>query len=221
MGLGLARAEFLDATCIKAIKKISDFQLPEVPSLWMEFHGSEAGVKEQLDSVLAIAGSYDLVGSEMATAEAQRQKIRHARHEALYGIMALRPGTKAFVTDICLPISALAQHIEVATKELGKTGLIGSVLGHVGDGNFHCCILVDPENKEEIQRAQDFADKIAERAIAAGGTSTGEHGVGAGKLKFMAQEHGESLEVMAQIKRSLDPKNILNPGKTIPQGDPV
>ena len=213
MGLNLSRAEFLDKTLVEATNNFAQLSLPVAPSLWVEFQGTEASVKEQVATVLALAEGNGCVGSETATEQAELENLWHARHEALYALMALRPGTKGFITDACVPISHLAEQISQANKALETSGLKGSILGHVGDGNFHTCLLVDSDNPEEIRLAETFAEGVSQRSIACGGTCTGEHGIGSGKKKFMELEHGEGVGVMRAIKQALDPHGIMNPGK--------
>ena len=216
MGLSIASAEFLDETLVGAINDYAGLKLKVAPSLWMEFHGTAASVKEQLHLAQEVALGYGSLESAGATGQAEKEQLWSARHDALYALMAMKPGCQGFVTDACVPIARLAEQIGLAKEDLAASGLTGSILGHVGDGNFHVCILLDPNDQKEIQAAKEYANRLAHRTISQEGTITGEHGIGAGKLSFMSDEHGESLLVMAGIKRALDPQNIMNPGKVIP-----
>ncbi len=214
-GLGLARIELLDALQIRGVNLHSKLGLPEQPHLFVEFHGSEAGVAEQAREFGEIAAEHGGSDYAWATREEDRNRLWQARHDAYWAAKALRPGAEAFVTDACVPISRLADCIEATTRDIAASGLVAPMVGHVGDGNFHLSIMLAPDAPDEFDRARDLAGRLAERTLEMEGTVTGEHGVGYGKRAYMAAEHGEGWAVMGEIKRTLDPKNILNPGKIV------
>jgi len=185
--------------------------------LFFELHGSPAGVAEQTQALSDIAASHGGMDFEWADRPEDRTRLWQARHDAYYACLGLQPGARSVTTDVCVPISRLAECIAATMADLAETKLVAPLLGHVGDGNFHMLVLVDPDDMAMLKRAQDFAQRLAERAIAMDGTCTGEHGVGRGKRKYMALEHGEeALNVMRAIKRALDPDNLMNPGKILP-----
>lgn len=215
MGIPMARIEYVDPTSIRAVNLHSDMSMPEKPHLFVEFHGSENGAKEQTEQFGEIAADFGCLGFEWSANMEERNRLWHARHNFAYGMYRLRPGSKALVTDVCVPISRLAEALTETTKDLEESGLISPIIGHVGDGNFHTSPLIMPDNPEEVQLAKDLAHRMNQRALRLGGTITGEHGVGVGKKRYMIEEHGDAWGVMADIKRTLDPKNILNPGKTV------
>lgn len=216
MGLPLARIELLDALQIKGMNTYNpDMQMPEVPHLFLEFHGSEAGVAEQSESFGDIAAEHGGADFAWATKAEDRNRLWKARHDAYYAGKSLRPGAEGYVTDCCVPISRLAECIAGTRAEIAKSGLIAPLVGHVGDGNFHLLILIEKDNAEELAQAQDLAHRVNTLALACGGTVTGEHGVGLGKKRYMLQEHGDAYAVMGDLKRSFDPGNILNPGKLV------
>jgi D-lactate dehydrogenase (cytochrome) len=187
------------------------------PTLFCEFHGSEAGVAEQIATFRAITTDFGAGEMRFASQTEDRTRLWKARHNAWFAAKALRPGCEAFATDACVPISQLARVIAETQAEITEAGLVAPLVGHVGDGNFHMLLLYDPAVPAERQRAEALAQSIARRAIAAGGTATGEHGIGLHKLGLLEEEHGAgALRQMAAIKRALDPGNILNPGKTVP-----
>jgi len=217
MGIPVARIELLDEVQVDAINRYSDFNYPLKPTLFFEFHGTESWVQEQSKIVKEI--SSDEGGSEFqwSTHEKERQKLWEARHNAYYASLAMRPGTKGWPTDVCVPISRLAECIMETRQDIDKEGLTVPIVGHVGDGNFHLLFMIDPKNEEEdLKRYQPLNDRLVERTLRMGGTCTGEHGIGSGKLKYMHAEHGESLELMRMIKNTFDPENLMNPGKVIP-----
>ncbi|WP_417523570.1 FAD-binding oxidoreductase [Marinovum sp.] len=216
MGLPMARIEFVDAACAAAVYAYAGMDFPLLPHLLLEFHGTEAAVAEQARLFGEIAGDHGALGFDWSVKPEDRKALWAMRHNAYYAILASRPGARALVTDICVPISRLAEAVEAAQADIAAASVSGPILGHVGDGNFHAVLLVDPENPEELAEAKALSDRMVRRALALGGTSTGEHGVGLGKLGFMAAEHGDGWAVMGEIKRALDPKNILNPGKLVP-----
>jgi D-lactate dehydrogenase (cytochrome) len=215
-GIPIARIELLDALAVKACNVYSKLSLPECPVLFLEFHGSEAGVAEQSDRFGEIARGYDGGPFEWATRAEDRSRLWQARHDAYWAVLGLRPGTQAVATDVCVPISRLAECVLETQRDIAESGLICPIVGHVGDGNFHCQPMVDVENPAEVRAVEAFMGRLVERALAMEGTSTGEHGVGEGKMKYLEIEHGSAaLDVMRAIKRALDPHNIMNPGKII------
>lgn len=214
-GVPVARIELLDEVQMDACNKYSDLDYPVAPTLFFEFHGSEKGVVEQVEQVEAIAAEFGAAEFKWASKSEDRSKLWQARHDAYYAGIALRPGGKGIATDVCVPISRLAECILETKKDVVESGLIAPIVGHVGDGNFHLVIVVDPDDKEEMARAEALNERMVMRALAMDGTCTGEHGVGYGKIGFLEAEHGEALSVMRDIKRALDPGNIMNPGKII------
>ena len=216
-GLALARIEFLDPASVAACNAFSGTALPLAPQLMVEFHGSPKGVAEQAERFGAIAAEYGSRGFLWARAQEDRNRLWKMRHDAYRAILASRPGATAVVTDVCVPISALAQAVEETRHDIATTGIPGPILGHVGDGNFHAILLVNPADPREQQTAKALATRMAERALRLGGTISGEHGVGFGKLPLMAAEHGAAWAIMGHIKRALDPHDLMNPGKLVPQ----
>jgi D-lactate dehydrogenase (cytochrome) len=216
MGLGLARIELLDEVQIRGFNAYSGYAMAETPTLVLEFHGSEAAVAEQVETFRALADDNGAQGFETAVKAEERNRLWSARHKIYYAGLALRPGSKGYVTDACVPISQLAEAILETKDDIAQSSLLAPMVGHVGDGNFHMCILIDPASAAEKAEAARLAGRIAERAIRLGGTCTGEHGVGTGKLAYMQAEHGEGWAVMGQIKRALDPEGLMNPGKLVP-----
>ncbi|WP_316015142.1 FAD-binding oxidoreductase [Roseobacter sp. HKCCA0434] len=215
MGVPMARIEFLDAECVRAVNLADGREMPETPHLFLEFHGSEAGVAEQAETVRDIADEFGGSAFDWSTDHQVRAKLWHARHNAYYSVKALRPGCRAVTTDVCVPISALAQAVRETADDISQSVLMGPILGHVGDGNFHAALLIEEGSAEELAEAKRLAHRMAERALRLGGTVTGEHGVGMGKLKYMQDEHGDGWQLMATIKQAMDPKGILNPGKVV------
>jgi D-lactate dehydrogenase (cytochrome) len=214
-GIPVARIELLDSVQMEAINRHSKLSYPAQPNLFFEFHGTQAGVVEQAEMVGAIAAEKGGGDYQWATRAEDRNRLWQARHDAYYAALALRPGAKGWATDVCVPISALARCISETQKDVVESGLLAPIVGHVGDGNFHLVFVIDPNDKEELARAQGVNDRMVLRAIAMGGTSTGEHGIGYGKLDFLTAEHGEAVAVMRQIKQALDPMNLMNPGKVV------
>ncbi|CAH1675068.1 D-lactate dehydrogenase (Cytochrome) [Hyphomicrobiales bacterium] len=215
-GLPVARIELLDDVMIRGVNLHAKLGLPETTMLFVEFHGTEAGVAEQSERFGEIAAEFGGGPFEWATKAEDRSKLWQARHDAYWAAKALRPGFDSVATDVCVPISRLAECVEETKRDIEESGLIAPIAGHVGDGNFHTQPLVDLDDKAEVERAQAFIDRLVKRALAMGGTCTGEHGVGQKKMKYLEQEHGaEALAVMRTLKRALDPQNILNPGKII------
>jgi D-lactate dehydrogenase (cytochrome) len=213
LGLPVARIELVDAEHVRAFNAYSRLDLTVTPTLFLEFHGSEASTREQAETFGAIAG--ELGGGPFAWAarEEERQKLWQARHDAFWATRALMPGKEAFATDVCVPISRLAECVAETQKDLEANGLYGPIVGHVGDGNFHVVLYCDRNDADEVERVKGFYGRLIERAIAMEGTSTGEHGIGAGKIAYLEKEHGAAVAFMRDIKRALDPRNIMNPGK--------
>lgn len=215
MGIPMARIEFLDAASVAAVNAYSNADIPVSPHLMVEFHGSDQGVAEQAERFGDIATEFGGSAFEWATKAEDRTRLWQMRHHAYWAILASRKGATAIVTDVCVPISKLAQAVAETQSDIEASTIPAPILGHVGDGNFHAILLIDPNSAAEKREAQNLSARMAERSIALGGTITGEHGVGMGKLPYMAAEHGAGWDVMAQIKRALDPQNILNPGKVV------
>ena len=216
MGLPMARIELIDGETVAAVNSYSGSGLPAQPHLLLEFHGSESGVQEQAQTFGAIAGDHDGSGFDWATRPEDRTALWAMRHSAFYAILAAWPGARSIVTDICVPISRLAEAIGRTQADLADHGVQGPILGHVGDGNFHAVLMFDEADTPARQRALDASARMVELALSLGGTATGEHGVGLGKLDYMAREHGGGWALMGAIKQALDPENIMNPGKLVP-----
>ena len=216
LGIPVARIELLDEHQMQGCIAYSKLEgLTPAPTLFYEFHGSEAGVREQAETAQAIAEEQGGEGFRWATLAEERNRLWQARHDAYYAGLSLRPGSKSFVTDVCVPISALAACVRETQADLAQSGLLAPIVGHAGDGNFHVQMLVDPDDPAEMERAYAVNKRLVRRAIAMGGTCTGEHGVGMGKIDSVEEEHGEAVAVMAALKRALDPKDIMNPGKVV------
>ena len=216
-GIPVARIELLDEAQLDAICKYSGISYPIKPTLFLEFHGTELGVKEQSEMVKAIAGEHGGGAFQWATKPEERSKLWQARHDAAYAAKALRKGCGIWATDVCVPISRLAECIAETKQDLAKSFLIAPLVGHVGDGNFHLAFVLDRDSPQEMREAERLNGRLVERALAMGGTCTGEHGVGLGKRKYLKAEHGEdALSVMAAIKAAIDPDGIMNPGKMLP-----
>lgn len=212
-GIPVARIELVDELQVKACNDYSKLDLTVAPTLFVEFHGTEAGAAEQamlFEEIAAETGGGKLVSS--ADAE-ERNRLWQARHDAYWSGRALRPGWEAFATDVCVPISQLADCVDQTRADLDSSDLVGPILGHVGDGNFHVTVLVDPDDESMLDRARAFSGRLVERALAMDGTCTGEHGIGEGKMGYLEAEHGAAVDVMRQIKSALDPDGIMNPGK--------
>jgi D-lactate dehydrogenase (cytochrome) len=215
-GIPVARIEFLDEIQMKAVNQYSKLNYAQLPTLFFEFHGTPASVVEQSERVAEIVAEYGAADFVWSTKQEEQNKLWQARHDAYYASIALRPGCSGWPTDVCVPISRLTECIRLTKADIDQEGVLAPMVGHVGDGNFHLLLLVDTDNDAEMKTAMGINDRLIRRAIEMGGTATGEHGVGYGKLPYMALEHGASLEVMRQIKTSFDPDNIMNPGKVIP-----
>src|SRR5215831_19819607 len=210
LGVPIARCELLDALTVKAVNAHAKLSLPELPLLLFEFHGSETSVREQAETVQTIALEHGGREFQWATTPEERTRLWSARHNAYFACLQLKPGCRCSTTDVCVPISRLAECIGETVADVERSGLLAPILGHVGDGNFHCAILLDPNDAKEVETAERLNRGIVERALAMDGTCTGEHGVGLHKIDFLLEEHGpDALDLMARIKRSFDPLNIL------------
>jgi len=213
MGLPLARIELLDTVQIAACNAYSRLTLAEQPTLFLEFHGSEAATREQVEVFAEIAASEGGGTFRWADRPEERSRLWQARHDAYWAARGLLPGGDIVTTDVCVPISKLAACVGETQEDIARTGLLAPIVGHVGDGNFHVMPVFDPANPAERRAIQGFLDRLVERALRMEGTCTGEHGIGQGKINYLVQEHGLGVEVMVAIKKALDPLNILNPGK--------
>ncbi len=216
MGIPMARIEFVDEMMVKGFNLYQGSDMPEVPHLFVEFHGSPNGVKEQAESFGEIVA--DMGGSDFRWSDSteDRNALWKMRHNAYYAHKALRADAHALSTDVCVPISRLAEAVNFARAESERLDLMVSILGHVGDGNFHCAVSFDPDDPAEHAAVKEFLHNLNKQALELDGTVTGEHGVGVGKMKYMADEHGEALQLMVDLKKTLDPLNIMNPGKILP-----
>ncbi len=214
-GIPVARIELLDALLMEAVDRYAGLSYPVADTLLLEFHGSAAGVEEQARDVEEIARDSGGEDFRWAVDPAERERLWEARHHAFFAALALRPGCQGFTTDVCVPISRLADCVLETREDLEKSVLQAPIVGHVGDGNFHLVMLVDRGDPAELAEAERIHRRLVERALAMDGTSTGEHGVGLGKRAFMAAEHGEALDVMRLVKSALDPRGVMNPGKIL------
>jgi D-lactate dehydrogenase (cytochrome) len=215
-GIPVARIELLDALQVRACNLHSKLGLPETPMLFLEFHGTEASVAEQSKRFGEIAAEFGGGPFTWTTRPEERTKLWEARHHAALSNFTLRPGASMVATDVCVPISRLAECVTETQRDIEESRILAPIVGHVGDGNFHLTLLIDMDDADEVKRAKALSERLVERALAMDGTCTGEHGVGQGKMKYMAAEHGAAaLAVMASIKRALDPQNIMNPGKIV------
>jgi D-lactate dehydrogenase (cytochrome) len=212
-GIPVARIEILDAVMMDAVNRYAKFDYPRQPTLFFEFHGSPAAVAEQSERVGEIARDHGAGDFVWAVRPEERSKLWHARDNTLYSAMALRPGSRALITDVCVPISRLAECMLATRDDIDSSGLTVCIVGHVGDGNFHLLILVDPLDEREIARAKALHDRMVMRALSLEGTCTGEHGIGTGKIAFLQAELGDAVAVMRDVKRAFDPQGIMNPGK--------
>jgi D-lactate dehydrogenase (cytochrome) len=205
----------LDALTIKAVNRYSNLDLREAPMLFCEFHGTAASVAEQAETVQGIAREQGGMDFEWATRQEDRTRLWQARHDAYPACLRLKPGGRAMATDVCVPISRLAECIAQTNSDVKQSPLPIALFGHVGDGNFHLAIMVDPDNPRDLEEAERINHLVVSRALAMNGTCTGEHGIGFGKLDFLDAEHGEAVAVMGSIKQALDPRNLFNRGKLI------
>ncbi len=212
-GVPIARIELLDDCQIDILNKQAKFDFPVLDTLFMEFHGTAAGVQEQAEMVQALASDNGGGNFTWTTQAEERTKLWQARHDATWVDKQAYPGWDVFATDVCVPISRLAGVVTSSKRDAADSGLIAPIVGHVGDGNFHMLVMVKPDDQAYLARVHAFNDRLIGRALAAGGTCTGEHGIGLGKIKHLYAEHGDSVHVMQAIKRALDPQNIMNPGK--------
>jgi D-lactate dehydrogenase (cytochrome) len=216
MGIPVARIELVNQLQMRGMIAYSKLDYPESPCLFVEFHGSDAGVAEQAESFGEIVAEYGGGPFISATAAEERAKLWKARHDAYWSSQTLRPGAKGLSTDVCVPISRLAECIAATEADIAEHGLIAPIVGHVGDGNFHVLVLMDVNDPREIEATEAFVDRLNARAIAMDGTCSGEHGIGQGKIAFVREEHGHGTDIMRTIKQALDPLNIMNPGKILP-----
>ncbi len=217
LGLPMARIEFIDAASVAAVNAWSGTDIPLQPHLMVEFHGSDAGVREQVETFGEIVADHGGTGFDWATRPEDRSALWAMRHNAYYAIKASRPGAMAIVTDICVPISRLADAVKQTQADIDASGIAGPILGHVGDGNFHAILLYDQAEPAQEETAKALSHRMVTRALEMGGTATGEHGIGLGKLDYMQAEHGQAWDVMQTLKMALDPANIMNPGKMLRQ----
>jgi D-lactate dehydrogenase (cytochrome) len=215
-GIPIARMELLDEVQIDACNRYSKLDMPVAPTLFFEFHGTTRGVEEQVEQVGAIAKEHGASDFRWASRPEDRSTLWQARHDAYFSAIGLRPGCRGWATDVCVPISALAACLLETRADIEQHQLTAPIVGHVGDGNFHVCFVIDPDNAGEMARAKTVNDRMIRRALALGGTSTGEHGIGFAKLAYLEAEHGEAVDIMRAIKRALDPHNLMNPGKVVP-----
>lgn len=214
-GIPVARIELLDALQVSACNTYSKLDLPETPLLLLEFHGSDAGVVEQAETFEGIAEEFGGSGFVSTTSTEERNAVWQARHDAYWAALQLRPGAKGISTDVCVPMSRLAECVTAAQAKLSELGFIAPIVGHVGDGNFHSLVLVDMDSADEVAKAEGYVGWLNELAISMDGTCTGEHGIGQGKKPYLKQELGPALAYMSAIKAALDPDNIMNPGKIL------
>ncbi len=214
-GVPVARIELLDELCVQAVNAYSGLSLPETPLLLLEFHGSDSSVKEQAATFGGIAEEFGGDRFVMTTSTEERNAMWKARHDLYWAVMQLYPGAKGIATDVCVPISRLAECVTAAQAKASELNLLSPTVGHVGDGNFHCTPMVDVENADEIARAEEFIGWLNDLAISMDGTCTGEHGIGQGKRPYLQKELGPATKVMAAIKAALDPNDIMNPGKIL------
>jgi D-lactate dehydrogenase (cytochrome) len=215
-GIPVARIELLDEMLVEAINRYSNMDHPLVPTLFLEFHGTPDEVRAQAAETEEIAAEHGGTGFRWATDEAERRRLWEARHNAYSATLALRPGASALTTDACVPVSGLADVVLQTRADLDEHGLTGSILGHVGDGNFHVTLLIDADDPDDVERGMRFHDRVVRRALEHGGTCTGEHGVGYGKAGYLELEHGPAaVQMMRAIKHALDPDDLFNPGKVV------
>lgn len=213
MGIPVARIELVNTLSVRSLNNYSKLGLPETPHLFVEFHGSDVGVKEQAETFGEIVAEFGGGPFQWTSVAEERARLWKARHDAFWAGMSLRPGCKALSTDVCVPISRLAECIHETEEDIAASGLVAPIVGHVGDGNFHVLVLMDPDDPREIEATEAFVARLNMRAIGMEGTCTGEHGIGQGKAEFLPRELGDAVDVMRAIKQGLDPHNIMNPGK--------
>ena len=215
-GIPIARSEALCGLTMKAINAYSKTTYKEQPTLFLEFHGTEASVKEQVEMLQEIAGEHGCEGFEWATRPEDRTRLWSARHEAYFAGLQLKHGARAVSTDVCVPISRLTECMVETARDIAAASMPIPMFGHVGDGNFHCMILVMPDTKADLDEAKAFNDRLVNRALSMEGTCTGEHGIGSGKIASLQKELGEAVDLMSTLKRAFDPDNLFNPGKVVP-----
>jgi D-lactate dehydrogenase (cytochrome) len=216
LGVPVARIELLDEAQVDAINRYASTTYPVAPTLFFELHGSsELQVNEQREAVGSLATEHGGHSFQWATRPEDRDRLWKARHDALYAALALRPGSRVWTTDVCVPISQLAACVVDTQRDHAGASFPVCLVGHAGDGNFHLLYVLDPNSTPELDEARRLNDRLVARALAMGGTCTGEHGIGTGKMKFMRDEHGDALDVMRAIKQAIDPGNLMNPGKVI------
>lgn len=215
-GIPVARAEFLDIGMMKAVNNYFKATFPETSTLFFEFHGTPAGVEEQAKAVQAIAADHGGADFQWASGQEALTRLWHVRHNAHYATLSMRPGAKVWSTDVCVPISQLTELVRVTHEDVQSASFFTAMVGHVGDGNFHVGLVIDPDSPAEMAEAEELNARLVRRAIDLGGTCTGEHGIGSGKRKYLEWEHGPALKYMRAIKQALDPLGILNPGKVLP-----
>ncbi|AND39646.1 FAD-binding oxidoreductase [Cytobacillus oceanisediminis] len=214
-GVPIARVELVDEPSMKQVNLFSETNYNESPTLFLEFHGNEAGLKQDVAFTREIVEDHRCLDIEFETDNAARNRLWEARHNLAYAYIHGHPGKKMMVTDVCLPISELSGAISHAREAVDSLGLPGGIVGHVGDGNYHTLLMIDMSNPDEVAKAEKFNEQIVLYALERGGTCTGEHGVGVGKQKYQQQEHGQALQVMEKIKQALDPENLFNPNKIL------
>lgn len=214
-GIPIARVELVDEASMQQVNKHNDTNYKEEPTLFMEFHGNEDGLKQDVQFMESLVNEHHCQEIQFEKDHAARNKLWEARHNLAYAYIHGYPGKEMMVTDVSVPISELANAVLYARKLLDEIGLPGGILGHVGDGNFHTLIMIDMNKQQEVDQAHQFNEQLVMYALKCGGTCTGEHGVGVGKQKYQQTEHGTAYDVMEKIKRALDPKNILNKGKLV------
>jgi D-lactate dehydrogenase (cytochrome) len=214
-GVPVARIELADAAQMDAINRYSKLDLPVAPTMWLEFHGTEASVAEQAKMVKMIASEHGGTDFSWTTNPEDRHKLWRARHDVVHADKALRHGAQFWGTDVCVPISRLAECITETQKDLAGSFVLAPIVGHAGDGNFHVSFVLNPNDPKEMAEAERLHQRLVHRALSLDGTCTGEHGIGCGKLDFLIAEHGEAVNVMRTIKKAIDPDNIMNPGKIL------
>ena len=214
-GVPMARIEFLDDIQMQAMVDYSDLDLPVRQTLIFEFHGTQSAIAEQVETVKDLASDFGTPVFRWIDNAEERNRLWQARHDAFYACLALKPGARGMATDVCVPISRLAECILETRKDIDESGILAPIVGHVGDGNFHVVLVIDMDDDDDIARCKAFNERLVMRALAMEGTCTGEHGVGYGKIDFLTAEHGEAVSVMRTLKTALDPQNIMNPGKIV------
>ena len=221
-GIPVARIELLDDVQMAAVNRYSQLDYPEQATLFFEFHGTDAGVEEQSELAAELTSQFGGGEFRWSTKQEDQNELWQARHDAYYAALAIKPGAQGWPTDVCVPISRLAECITETKRDVDEAGIVTPIVGHAGDGNFHLLLLVDPEDPADMQRAHEVNDRLIRRALDMGGTCTGEHGIGYGKTEYMELEHGPgAVHLMRSIKRTIDPQNIMNPGKVLPPDAPV